>query len=141
MRDQHQGRGEGHKDKVIKKFDEVHNFGLSSNIGIVVDRTAERMQIEWLKFGRFSNKRLLASANQGEYYCFHIFSSLLVLTFGRQHYASGSCEIIVIFYVLSRNLMDSAWPSGQTMRRRPIVPPMKGERAISAAHCQNHKDL
>jgi hypothetical protein len=28
------------------------------------------------------------------------------------HCASGSCEIIVILYVLSRNLMDYAWPRG-----------------------------
>ena len=35
--------------------------------------TAERLQIEWLKLGRFRNERLFASADQGKYYCFHNF--------------------------------------------------------------------
>ena len=55
----------------------------SATISPFVVRTAERLPIKGLKFGRFRNNRLHASANQGEGYCFHsccfhIFFSLLI---------------------------------------------------------------
>ena len=82
-----------------------------------IGRGAERRQIEWLKLGRFRDKRLGASANQGEYYCFHIFLYLLLFPFGSQLRASGSGEIVVIPYVLSRKLMENAWPKDSVRRK------------------------
>jgi hypothetical protein len=73
-----------------------------------IGRGAERLQIEWLKLGRFRDKGLGTSANQGEYYCFHIFFYLLVFPFESHRRASGSGELIVILYVLSRKLMENA---------------------------------
>jgi hypothetical protein len=44
-----------------------------------VIRISQRLQIEWLKFSRLRNKRLVTCTDQREYYCFHMFHSFFTI--------------------------------------------------------------
>ena len=44
-----------------------------------VIRISQRSQINWLKFGRLRNKRLITCTDQCEYYCFHMFCSFFTI--------------------------------------------------------------